>query len=180
VYGSGMVFKMTPEGVLTTLHSFDRTDGATPQAGLVQATNGDFYGTTLNGGAHGYGTVFKMTPEGVLTTLHNFDFTDGAAPSAALVQATDGNFYSTTPRGGTSSKPNCRDGCGTVFKITPEGVLTTLHSFGGGYDGSGPVAGLVQATDGNVYGTAAGGGKYGLGTVFSQKIFPMVTFVRLR
>ena len=92
-----------------------------------------------------------------LTTLHTFAGypTDGASPYAGLVQATDGNFYGTTYAGGTSG--NCQGGCGTVFRITPGGTLTTLHSFDW-YDGASPSAALVQGTDGNFYGTTYGGG----------------------
>jgi uncharacterized repeat protein (TIGR03803 family) len=95
--------------------------------------------------------------------LHSFDGPDGAYPNAGLVQASDGNFYGTTSEGGASG--NCSGGCGTVFKITPNGTLTTLHSFGGS-DGAGPYGALVQATDGGFYGTTFGGGAYGSGTVF--------------
>ena len=186
--GCGTVFKITPSGALTTLYSFcpqsNCTDGSGPFAGLVQAEDGNFYGTTYEGGAgsncpYGCGTVFKVTPSGTLTTLHSFDSTDGALPQAALVQATDGNFYGTTGERGDSS---CPYGCGTVFKITPSGTLTTLHSFNGS-DGSGPEAGLVQATDGNFYGTTQnGGGGFcgggaGCGTVF--KITPSGTLTTL-
>ena len=99
---------------MTTLHSFDSTDGANPYAGLIQATNGDFYGTTNDGGTQNRGTVFKITPGGTLTTLHSFHFTDGDYPFAGLVQATNGDFYGTTE----SDKAN---GDGTVFEITPRG-----------------------------------------------------------
>src|SRR5215831_4589065 len=151
--GCGTVFKITPKGVLTKLHSFHFTDGAQPYAGLIQTTNGNFYGTTSGGGTGsacvlGCGTVFKITPEGVLTTLHNFDFTDGAIPLGGLIQATDGNFYGATINGG---KGSACGGCGTVFKITPEGVLTTLHNFDG-TDGANPLGALLQATDGDFYG----------------------------
>jgi uncharacterized repeat protein (TIGR03803 family) len=165
----GTVFKITPSGTLTTLHNF--RDGANPFAGLVQATDGNFYGTTKNGGASGYGTIFKTTPRGALTTLHDFDSHDGANPEAGLVQGTDGNFYGTTAGGGANND-------GTVFQLTPSGTLTTLYSFcPGGYpctDGTNPEAGLVQGTDGNFYGTTAEGGSAacdgGCGTVF--KITP--------
>jgi uncharacterized repeat protein (TIGR02543 family) len=162
-----MVFKITPTGTLTTLYSFCAqsgcTDGEYPVAGLVQGTDGNFYGTTPEGGANGGGTVFKITPTGTLTTLYSFcaqsGCTDGEDPVAGLVQATDGNFYGTTYEGGT-------DGFGTIFKITPTGTLTTLYSFSGP-DGAYPEAGLVQATDGNFYGTTEYGGASNSGTVFS-------------
>ena len=163
----GTVFEITPSGTLTTLHSFNSTDGAFPFAGLVQATNGNFYGTTSSGGANGYGTVFEITPSGTLTTLHNFDSTDGATSYGALVQATDGDFYGTTFAGGGSGCGGT--GCGTVFKITASGTLTTLHTFVG-EDGANSYAGLIQATDGNFYGTTSGTYAPGNGTVF--KITP--------
>ena len=175
IYGGyGTVFKITPSGKLTTLYSFSDccTDGYNPNAGLVQATNGNFYGTTLGIPANGEGTVFKITPSGVLTTLYSFcsqsGCTDGGLPYAGLIQATDGNFYGTTYEGGTTTT-DCSAGCGTVFKITPSGKLTTLHSFNF-TDGANPYAGLVQATNGSLYGTTYNGGAYKIGTVF--KITP--------
>ena len=148
-----------------SLFSFDNGDGANPFAGLIQATDRNFYGTTEGGGANGDGTVFKITPGGKLTTLHSFDGTDGANPYAGLIQATDGNFYGTAESGGAN-------GDGTVFKSTPGGKLTTLHSFDG-TNGANPYAGLIQATDGNFYGTTVNGGadydheqNTGFGTVF--------------
>ena len=148
----GTVFRVTPSGTQTTLHSFCTQqgcpDGANP-SGLVQATDGNLYGTTSGGGTNGYGTVFKISPEGKMTTLHSFVFSDGGNPSG-LMQAIDGNLYGTTTLGGGTN------GGGTVFKITPGGTLTTLHTFNGS-DGAGPSAGLVQATDGNFYGTTAKG-----------------------
>jgi uncharacterized repeat protein (TIGR03803 family) len=157
-----------PAQTLTTLHSFDQTDGANPEAPLVQATNGNLYGTTLNGGNGGYrggsGTVFKITSSGVLTTLHSFNLTEGAYPYAGLVQATNGNFY------GTTYDSVVHHG-GTVFKITSSGKLTTVYNFGQtGAGGAYPYAGLVQATNGNLYGTTSVGGTNGDGTVF--KITP--------
>jgi uncharacterized repeat protein (TIGR03803 family) len=172
----GTVFKITPSGTLTTLHSFDYTDGANPYAGLVQATDGNFYGTTSGGGANGLGTVFKITPGGTLRTLYSFAFgADGYSPEAGLVQATDGNFYGTTFYGGNGG------GNGTVFKITPGGTVTALHGFGG-FDGDSPAAGLVQATNGNFYGTTSYAGanclnEFECGTVF--KITPSGTLTTL-
>ncbi len=166
--GGGTVFKMSPSGLLTTLYSFCAQprciDGNSPWAGVVQATDGNFYGTTANGGIHSYacgvggcGTIFKITPGGTLTTLYSFcaqaGCTDGIFPDA-LVRATDGNFYGTTWAAGRSA--------GTVFKITPGGVLTTLHifcPFSPCTDGYYPF-GLMQAADGNFYGETWYGGLF--------------------
>ena len=145
----------------TTLHSFHGTDGSEPQASLVQATDGNLYGTTFDGGTNGDGTVFKISPSGALTTLHSFDGTDGQNPWAGLIQASNGNFYGTTPGGGTNG------GYGTVFKITSGGTLTTLHSFDS-TDGNNARAGLIQASNGNFYGTTYEGGANGYGTVFKM------------
>ena len=159
--GEGTVFKVTAGGELTTLYSFCAqtgcTDGKEPIAGLVQATNGNFYGTTSQGGANNYGTVFEITAEGTLTTLHSFGGADGANPGAALIQASNGNFYGTTSNGGNIDACPSGPGCGTVFEITADGNLTTLHNFEG-TDGRLVDARLVQATDGNFYGTTARGG----------------------
>lgn len=161
----GTVFKLTPEGQLTTLYSFcarpSCADGELPFAGLVQGSDGSFYGTTGGGGANALGTVFKITSAGVLTVLHSFNSTDGAQPRSPLIQATDGNFYGTTSIGGIQND-------GTVFKITAAGALTTLYSFCAQKncaDGSAPIAGVVQATDGNFYGTT-GGLDNNVGTAF--------------
>ena len=186
--GVGTVFKITPGGTLTTLHSFDGVDGSSPEAGLVQATDGNFYGTTHEGGATLYGTVFKVTPGGTLTTLYSFcpeadcpDHADGYIPFAGLVQATNGNFYGTTS--GVGGNVICEEflpsGCGTVFEITAGGKLTTLHRFDAFADGTIPFGGLVQATNGNLYGTTTYGGvdkeecydlRGGCGTVFSLAV----------
>jgi uncharacterized repeat protein (TIGR03803 family) len=172
----GTIFKIAAGGMLTTLYSFcsqtNCTDGAHPIAGLVQATNGIFYGTTYTGGANGFGTVFKITAAGNLTTLYSFcsetNCTDGSGPLAGLVQATDEKLYGTTGFGANDNN-NCLDGCGTVFNITPEGTLTTIHSFAYS-DGDNPFGGLVQATSGEFYGTTLAGGTNGSGTAFSLSV----------
>jgi uncharacterized repeat protein (TIGR03803 family) len=166
----GTIFKITPSGTLTTLHSFDGTDGAYPYAGLIQAADGNFYGTTEQGGASNDGTIFKFTPGGTLTTLHSFNGTDGLYPYAGLVRGANGNFYGTTYYGGAN-------GYGTVFKITPNGTLTTLHSFNNEMDGEYPYGSLVQATNGKFYGTTSYGGASGYGTLF--KITPSGTLTTL-
>jgi uncharacterized repeat protein (TIGR03803 family) len=182
---AGTVFKITPTGTLTTLHSFCSqsgcTDGSLPY-GLVQATDGDLYGITTDGGANSDGTVFKITPSGTLTTLYSFcsqsGCTDGEGPSAGLIQATDGDFYGTTFLGGASNS-SCQFGtCGTVFKITPGGALTTLHTFDSS-DGANPQGVLVQDTEGTFYGTTAWGGANGYGTAFSLSV-GLGAFVEMR
>jgi uncharacterized repeat protein (TIGR03803 family) len=170
-----------PAQTFITLHSFDGTDGANPLAAMLQASNGNLYGTTDYGGANstdaacggGCGTVFKITPSGTLSTIYSFcsqsGCTDGAHPYARLVQGTDGNFYGTTVYGGASESCSVGWGCGTIFKISPSGTLTTLHSLDENTDGVG-ASGLILSIDGNFYGTAGGGGVSGHGTVF--KITP--------
>ncbi len=166
----GTAFKMTPSGTLTTLYSFCAQtgcpDGWDIWAGVVQGSDGNFYGTTLEGGANNEGTVYKITPSGALTTLYSFcaqsECTDGLHPEAGLLQGSDGNFYGTTDGGGASNE-------GTVFKITPSGARTTLYSFcgqSGCPDGDGPAGVLIQASDGNFYGTTYYGGANGGGTAF--------------
>jgi uncharacterized repeat protein (TIGR03803 family) len=168
----GTVFKMTAAGDLTTLVEFTGNGavnmGGNPYAGLVQGSDGNFYGVTAFGGDNGRGTVFKMTPGGALTTLVNFTgngaSNKGNDPDAALVQGSDGNFYGTTYFGGAND-------AGTVFKMTPAGALTTLVEFtgnGGSNKGSNPIASLVQGGDGNFYGTTSHGGANDLGTVFQM------------
>ena len=145
----------------TTLFRFDGADGRQPVAALVQGVDGNLYGTAPYAGVNGYGTVFKMTPSGALTTPYSFcsqsGCADGEFPYSALVQA-DGGFYGTTVNGGDTGNS------GTAFKITPNGTLTMLDSFcaQGFYpcpDGSYPYAGLVQATNGDFYGTTRAGGQ---------------------
>jgi uncharacterized repeat protein (TIGR03803 family) len=157
--GDGTVFRITPAGVFTSLFSFNTTNGANPQAGLVQAGNGSFYGTTYSGGSNALGTVFKMNPQGLLTSLLTFNNANGANPQAGLVPGLDGDLYGTTKSGGMSNY-------GTVFQITPAGRFTSLVSFAN-TNGAYPVAGLIQGRDGNFYGTTASGGtNYAYGTVF--------------
>ena len=160
--GCGTIFKITPAGTFTTLHSFDLTDGETLYGGLVQAADGSFYGTTAQGGAYGYGTVFKITSGGALTTLHSFDFNDGSSPAAGLVLGTDGKLYGTTASGGLYTY-------GTVFRITPAGSLAVLHDFDS-TDGADSNGALSQATDGNFYGTTVEGGASLAGTIFSLAV----------
>src|ERR1700722_15200455 len=125
----GTVLKITTKGVLTTLYPFcpdgePCTNGAQPEAGLVLATDGNFYGTAMNGGANGFGTVYQVTPAGKVTALHSFDSTDGAEPEVALIQASNGELFGTTSIGGSSD-------VGTIFDITTAGTFTSLLNFTG-------------------------------------------------
>jgi uncharacterized repeat protein (TIGR03803 family) len=181
---SGTIFEMTPDGVLTTLSQSCANvpycpRGDEPFAGLILADDGDFYGTDYYGGADGpgYGTVYKITPKGKLTTLYTFTGADdnGEDPFAGVIQASDGNFYGTTVGGGGSCPQFGPDGCGTVYRLTRDGTLTTLYRFcsqANCADGSRPYGALVQASDGNLYGTTQVGGNTsacppdGCGTAF--------------
>jgi uncharacterized repeat protein (TIGR03803 family) len=180
---AGTVFRISTNGVLTTLHSFTGgNDGGNPNTGLVQGTDGNFYGTTWGGGMSytdicgGYGTVFKISPNGALTSLYSFTGSnDGANPWAGLVQGSDGYFYGTTEynfwKGGMGLM-TLPGGNGTVFKISTNGAFTSLYSFTGGNDGGSPSAAMVQGRDGNFYGTTFQGGVSGAGTVFRLTIVP--------
>jgi uncharacterized repeat protein (TIGR03803 family) len=175
----GGIVKIGAGGAATPFYSFGTTpgDGREPQ-GLIQGTDGNLYGTTAAGGSpsatcpNGCGTVFKMTPAGAETVLYSFgsNAADGQAPSGALVQGIDGNFYGLTSAGGSTPKgssatPNCN--CGTIFRITPAGEETVLYSFGTSANvGTQPNGALIQASDGNFYGTTASGGAANDGTVF--------------
>jgi uncharacterized repeat protein (TIGR03803 family) len=161
----GTVFKITLAGVETQLYSFVRNgaDGSYPKAGVIQASDGNFYGMTSAGGTTNGGTIYRVNSTGVETVLYSFNqsslSTDGYAPRANLLQASDGNIYGTTNDGGIN-------GPGIIFKITPDGIETVLHSFGNGTDGSFPQAGLFQDSQGNFYGTTYVGGANGSGAVF--------------
>jgi uncharacterized repeat protein (TIGR03803 family) len=145
---------------VTTIHSFDNLGGpGTPQSGLIQASDGNFYGTSSGGGINAVGSIYRVTSTGAVTTLYSFDYTDGQYPYSALVQGKNGNFYGTTDEGGPNGS------FGTVFMLTPSGGLTTLHAFLN-TDGQYPVAGLMQAKDGSFYGATANGGAHESGTIY--------------
>lgn len=158
--GNGTIFELATNGALTSLASFNYTNGGSlPYDSLLQTSDGNFYGTTFEGGAYGYGEVFEMSPLGEVTTLYSFTGqSDGAHPAAALILGTDGNFYGTTVYGGAFQD-------GTVFRLAPDGTLVSLAQFDG-YDGANPVSRLVQGTDGNLYGTTFEGGTNNMGVVF--------------
>lgn len=156
-YGYGTIFRITPEGTLTTLVKFNRTNGQYPSSDLVQGTDGGLYGTTTYGGAYGsagYGTVFKITTEGAFTTVFNFSETTGIWPLAGLILGQDGNLYGTNSHGSSDGLM----GLGSVFRMTLQGTLTTLANFGE-QTGYSPRAALVQDRQGNLYGTTFNGGE---------------------
>jgi uncharacterized repeat protein (TIGR03803 family) len=173
--GGGVIFKITLDGTYTILYSFGATpdDGIVPTGGLIQASDGNFYGVTASGGANhcfqipqaggNCGTVFRTTPTGETTILYSFGTSeaDGVEPIAALVEASDGNFYGTTVNGGSNActTTGATNNCGTVFRITPTGETTILHSFGPTYhEPIAPQGALVQGADGLLYGTTVSGG----------------------
>lgn len=171
----GTVYAVTAAGALTVLHHFTGNDGASPAGPLVAAANGTLYGVTEFGGSNDSGTVFSITPSGQFTLLYTFSAwvdganADGIAPRGGLTLGSDGNFYGTTTRGGLND-------AGTLFRITPAGVLTTLYSFSAFNssqpDGAMPTTPLVVGADGRFYGTTAVGGTHysgnlGPGTLFA-------------
>jgi uncharacterized repeat protein (TIGR03803 family) len=206
--GCGSVFKISPSGKLTTLHTFTGADGAQPH-GVVLATDGNYYGAATNGGSFGFGVIFRLTPGGTFTVLHHFtDGPDGRHPSnqlleatdgnlygfsaaglyrftqlgsvttiytfspsqitdiaAALIQGTDGSLYGTIPFGNTGIGYKC----GSIIKFDLEGLILSQHDFGcwiSQNTGNFPVSSVIQGADGNIYGTNADGGTWGVGTVF--------------
>jgi uncharacterized repeat protein (TIGR03803 family) len=182
--GAGTVFRISANGAFTSLYSFTGTnDGAKPEAALVQGSDGNFYGTTVNGGARtnqygqGVGTVFRIGTNGAFASLYSFSGTnDGANPEAALVQGSDGNFYGTTAYGGAHTN-QYGQGVGTLFRISTNGAFTSLYSFSGTDDGANPEAALVEGSDGYFYGTTAYGGTNNLGAVFKLTIEPKLTTI---
>jgi uncharacterized repeat protein (TIGR03803 family) len=192
---SGAIIRLTPTGRLTTVHNFcaqnsSCADGADPFGTLLQATDGNLYGTTSFGGTNNAGTFFRIDASGKLTTLYNFcsqaNCTDGENPTAGVLQASDGNFYGTTSAGGTGSNADCNgNNCGVVYQLTPAGALTTFHSFcsEGGQtcsDGFNPQVfwspSLMQATDGRIFGVTQDGGRNvcieaaGCGTLYALSL----------
>jgi uncharacterized repeat protein (TIGR03803 family) len=178
--GSGAVFKVTETGEETTLHIFSFAQGSFPSGGLIQDAIGNLYGTTLFGGTgncgtgedFGCGTVYKVDLSGNVTVLYDFcsasGCADGSSPSAGLFLDAHGNLYGTTLTGGTGRcTSQLFPGCGTVFEVSASGIETVLHTFTGtASDGAFPYSRLVMDANGNLYGTASGGGTFGLGIVF--------------
>jgi uncharacterized repeat protein (TIGR03803 family) len=170
--GGGSIFQVSLAGIVTTnFYNVFGTGGYIPEGELIQGSDGALYGTTAYGGSHNAGTVFKITLSGVFTTLYSFcskspNCADGSRPIAGLVEASNGLFYGTTNGGGGGA--SCANlnsylqGCGTIFRINSTGSsFTTLYSFCSQpncADGFYPATSLIQAADGNIYGTTSAGG----------------------
>ena len=155
--GGGTVYRMTPDGTVTFLHVF--TDGTGPYPSpIIQAADGGFYGLTSRGGAYDDGSIFRVAPDGTATTLDSLQTLYELTTPPGLVQGSDGNFYGTVPATAVYN-----DVSGEIFRMTPAGAITVLHTYG--QEMAYPSA-LIQATDGNFYGTSEGGGTISRGTVF--------------
>lgn len=149
--GSGTIFRISPTGSYTPLHSFDlATSGNQPLGKLLQASDGNFYGTTTSFGANSAGTLYRLTPAGVVTVLHAFrgDASEGGGPAAGVIQGADGALYGTTAGGGSTAG-------GTVYRVTLDGAYSTLYTFRSGTPGENPRSPLLLGRDGNFYGTAS-------------------------
>jgi uncharacterized repeat protein (TIGR03803 family) len=178
--GYGTAFSVTTNGALNTLVFFEGFNGSTPRAGLIQASDENFYGTLEQGGPNGsVGTVFRLTKSGEVTNLVSFTGTNGLHPQAALIQGTDGDFYGTTTYGGKDYDVQSQAlGNGTVFRLTTNGDLVTLVSFGtNAISGRFPGSDLFQSPDGALYGTTSAGGASQFGTVF--RLTPEGSFATL-
>ena len=162
--GDGTLYFVTSTGSYSIVHDFagGTTDGASPDAGVVKASDGNLYGTTSSGGVYGLGVLYRYTLGGTFTILHSFagGSTDAASPGGGLIQDSSGYLYGTSSAGGSAND-------GTVFRITTSGVVTILHSFTAGKDGYIPTSGVILASDGNLYGVTEEGGSSNDGTVFT-------------
>jgi uncharacterized repeat protein (TIGR03803 family) len=187
--GNGGILQLIPPASLNTIYSFTGgNDGKSPVGALVEGSDGNLYGTTDGGGASGEGTIFKVSTAGTLGVLASYCSAaqptchDGYKPNGDLFLASDGNFYESTQFGGVSTdcpegpSPN-NVGCGEIVEVSSTGVLTDLYSFTGASDGSVPLAGLIQASDGNLYGTSSGqlDTEYNYGNVY--EVYPPASLV---
>jgi uncharacterized repeat protein (TIGR03803 family) len=164
----GTIFKIDTADSFSSLYGFNGIDGDQPMGGLVQSPQGDIYGTTFGGGDHGAGMIFRLDAAGQPVPLHSFAGTDGGHPVTALLRATDGYFYGTALDGGEHN-------FGVVFRMdAASGEVTTIHSFDNDPDGYQPQSALIQATDGYLYGTTAGGPD-GMGTLFRMDTAGAIT-----
>jgi uncharacterized repeat protein (TIGR03803 family) len=164
------LYRYTRAGEFSTLYSFNAggTSYSNFESPLLQASDGNLYAVSGYGGPLGCGAIFKLTTAGVL--LHTYDFQcskRGSYPQGPLLEASDGNFYGVTSNGGSSSNTGCYSGCGTVFKMSQEGIVTIMYTLQGDKtDGTYPLGGLAEGTDGYLYGSTFTGGTHGDGTLF--------------
>jgi uncharacterized repeat protein (TIGR03803 family) len=159
--GVGTIFKITSKGAFSLLRNFNgTTDGGSPNGSLIEGKDGFLYGMTISGGSNNGGTIFKIKPSGSnFTVLKNFVFaTDGGAPNGSLIQAKDSNFYGMTTNGGR------------IFRLTPAGVYTNMHTFNSSADGYNPMGSLIQGADGSYTGTCSDGGMNSAGTIFRMAL----------
>jgi len=170
-HSSGTIFEVTTNNVFTNLASFAITNGSFPPCKLLEATNGSFYGITYVGGTNGLGSIFQFTTNHVIKHIFSFNGTNGAYPWGGMVQASNGNIYGTTSTGGPAFS-NFGGGNGTIFVLTTNGVVSNLYNFTNGIDGSTPYGGLIEGTNGDLYGTTFSGGTNGGGTLFRWKLDP--------
>ncbi len=166
----GAIYKITTQGDFTVLHAFNGKDGAFAYGPIMQGADYGFYGVAGAGGKYRAGILFRISSQGYFKVLHDFDITHGEHPIGRLIQANDGNFYGTTADGGAG-------GVGVVYRLTPNLTYTVLHDFSGDSDGANPFGGLVEASDGNFYGTNIKGGANSNGVVF--RITPTGAFTVL-
>jgi uncharacterized repeat protein (TIGR03803 family) len=169
-FGNGTIWKLAADGTYTVLHSFFATEAKVVRGKLIQGRNGNFYGTSLFGGARGYGTVFKFNTKGTVTVLHTFDGSDGDGAQQGVISDKAGNLYGVTAYGGVHDE-------GTVYKIAKDGTFSTLYNFTGGSDGGFLYSGLAIDKDGSLYGSTYLGGTASAGTVF--KLAPGGTLTTL-
>jgi uncharacterized repeat protein (TIGR03803 family) len=176
-HGDGTVYRVDPAGQVTAVHGFNQTNGAGPKYGPLVLDHGNLYGATFFGGTANLGTIYRVNMATGETVLHSFaGGTDGAFPLGGLARDNAGNLYGTTSAGGAHTSSLCvgqAPGCGTVFKLDSSGNYSTIYSFTGGSDGSGPEGFLTVDAQGNIYGTTDGGGyvggficSFGCGTIF--------------
>jgi uncharacterized repeat protein (TIGR03803 family) len=163
--GDGVAFTIPAGGTFSVIHTFTGgSDGGSPIGNLLIGKDGKFYGTAVIGGAHGWGTVFRMSSTGQIDTLYSFaGAPDGQYPNGTLIADKAGNLYGTTRAGGGSY---CSNGCGTIFRLTPEGSETVLHAMKGNREGGEPYWGVVADKAGDLFvPTEIAGGAGGYGTV---------------
>ena len=172
-FGFGSIFKMTPDGsALTVLHAFSAGgDGASPQGRLAQAGDGSILGTTNLGGSSGFGTVFRLKPDSSLEILHSFNATNGAYPGSGLIRATDSNFYGTVDLPTSFIRT-------AIFRIAIDGSFAVVHVLDSKTEGSDAAgSGVIQGSDGLLYGAASSGGIANSGTVFRMSLDGRVSVV---